>query len=101
MRHPFGILGYPQINYSLCTWLILNRAVTVKWLHRIMENQRLIKQLQDLQTQLQQAKSLEQNDREGLLQLVKDIQATLARTDKSEEYESAVQRLEDAVQRFE
>jgi uncharacterized coiled-coil DUF342 family protein len=66
-----------------------------------MENQRLSKQLQDLQTQLQQAKTLEPNDREALLQLVKDIQATLARTDKSEEYESAVQRLEDAVQRFE
>jgi conjugal transfer/entry exclusion protein len=66
-----------------------------------MENQRLNKQLQDLQTQLQQAKTLEQNDREALLQLVKDIQATLARTGKAEEYESAVQRLEDAVQRFE
>ena len=66
-----------------------------------MENQRLSKQLQDLQTQLQQAKTLEPNDREALLQLVKDIQATLARTGKSEEYESAVQRLEDAVQRFE
>jgi hypothetical protein len=32
---------------------------------------------------------------------VKDIQSTLGRTNKPEEYESAVQRLEDAVQRFE
>ena len=66
-----------------------------------MENQHVSKQLQELQTQLQQAKTLEQTDREVLLQLVKDIQATLARTGKSEEYASAVQRLEDAVQRFE
>ena len=66
-----------------------------------MENQRLSKQLQELQTQLQQAKTLEQNDREALLQLVKDIQSTLVRTGESGEYESAVQKLEDAVQRFE
>jgi hypothetical protein len=66
-----------------------------------MGNQRLNKQLQELLTQLQQAKTLEQGDREALLQLVKDIQATLTRTGKSEEYASAVQRLEDAVQRFE
>jgi len=66
-----------------------------------MENQRLNKQLQELQTQLQQAKTLDENDRDALSQLVKDIQSTLARTGKSEEYESAVQKLEDAVQRFE
>ena len=66
-----------------------------------MENQRVSKPLQELQTQLQQAKTLEQNDRKALLQLVKDIQATLARTGKSEDYASAIQRLEDAIQRFE